>query len=44
MIAIWNEVVDDGIAYPQEDDLTEATGPAFFAAQSSCGVAVKEAG
>ena len=44
MIAIWNEVVDDGIAYPQEDDLTEITGPAFFAAQSSCGVAVKEDG
>ena len=44
MIAIWNEVVDDGIAYPQEDDLTETTGPAFFAAQSFCGVAVDEAG
>lgn len=44
MIAIWNEVVDDGIAYPQEDDLTETTGPAFFAAQSFCGVAVNEAG
>ena len=44
MIAIWNEVVNDGIAYPQEDDLTETTGPAFFAAQSFCGVAVDETG
>lgn len=42
MIDIWNEVVDDGIAYPQEDDLTSTTGPDFFAAQSFCGVAVNE--
>ena len=42
MIDIWNEVVDDGIAYPQEDDLTGTTGPDFFAAQSFCGVAVNE--
>ena len=44
MIAIWNEVVDDGIAYPQEDDLTDSTGPEFFAAQSACGVAVDDEG
>ena len=42
MIDIWNEVVDDGIAYPQEDNLTGTTGPDFFAAQSFCGVAVNE--
>jgi L-amino acid N-acyltransferase YncA len=24
MVAIWNEVVDEGIAFPQEDDLTLA--------------------
>ena len=39
MIEIWNEVVKDGIAFPQEDCLDETTGSAFFAAQSYCGVA-----
>ena len=44
MCAIWNEVVRDGVAYPQLDELDECTGPAFFAAQSACGVAVDENG
>ena len=39
MIAVWNEVVEDGIAFPQEDLLDEQSGAAFFAAQSYCGVA-----
>ena len=39
MIRIWNEVVVDGIAFPQEEILTEASGEAFFAAQSYTGVA-----
>ena len=39
MIAIWNEVVDDGIAFPQEDDLDDVTGAEFFASQTYCGVA-----
>ena len=39
MIAVWNEVVEDGIAFPQEDLLDEQSGAAFFAAQSHCGVA-----
>lgn len=39
MIRIWNEVVEDGIAFPQEDFLTEETGPAFFLEQTDCGVA-----
>ena len=39
MIAIWNEVVEDGIAFPQEELLTEDSGRAFFASQSCCGVA-----
>lgn len=30
---IWNEVVRDGIAYPQEDELDLAAGTEFFAAQ-----------
>ena len=44
MIDIWNEVVRDGIAYPQEEFLDSATGPAFFAAQTACGVAADEDG
>ena len=39
MIRIWNEVVDEGIAFPQEECLTMETGRAFFASQSYTGVA-----
>lgn len=39
MIAIWNEVVEDGIAFPQVDLLDSVTGAEFFADQSYCGVA-----
>ena len=39
MIDIWNQVVEEGIAFPQEEMLTEAEGAEFFAAQSYCGVA-----
>ena len=39
MICIWNEVVEDGIAFPQLDLLDENTGSEFFAAQDHCGVA-----
>ena len=42
MVDIWNEVVRDGIAFPQEDELTEATGAEFFASQTHCGVAVED--
>lgn len=42
MIQIWNEVVEDGIAFPQEDLLDEASGAAFFAEQTYCGVAEDE--
>ena len=31
MIRIWNEVVEEGAAFPQEDFLNEQTGSAFFA-------------
>ncbi len=44
MTAIWNEVVADGIAFPQEDILDETTGAAFFAEQSYCGVATDDNG
>ena len=42
MIRIWNEVVEEGIAFPQEDDLNETTGKEFFGAQSYCGVAEED--
>ncbi|MCD7777976.1 MAG: GNAT family N-acetyltransferase [Clostridiales bacterium] len=38
-IEIWNEVVDDGLAFPQLDDLTAETGTAFFKSQSYTGIA-----
>ena len=44
MIKIWNEVVDEGTAFPQEELLTEQTGAEFFAAQTYCVVAVDENG
>lgn len=39
MIDIWNEVVIDGIAFPQEETLNAESGKEFFAAQTYCGVA-----
>ena len=39
MIRIWNEVVEDGIAFPQEEFLTEESGADFFASQTYCAVA-----
>lgn len=39
MISIWNEVVEDGIAFPQEELLDDVTGAEFFSSQSYCGVA-----
>ncbi len=42
MIKVWNEVVEDGVTFPQENLLDERTGAAFFAAQSHCGVAEED--
>ena len=42
MTAIWNEIVREGVAFPQEELLTPETGAAFFAAQSHCAVAQQE--
>jgi L-amino acid N-acyltransferase YncA len=39
MIEIWNEVVEDGIAFPQEDLLDDVSGREFFELQSYTGVA-----
>ena len=38
-IEIWNEVVRDGVAFPQEDELNEISGDEFFSAQSYTGLA-----
>ena len=40
MIRIWNEVVEEGIAFPQEDVLAPDTGKVFFAGHTYNAVAV----
>ena len=40
MIQIWNQVVEEGNAFPQEEYLSLESGINFFAAQSYTGVAV----
>lgn len=42
MTDIWNEVITEGIAFPQEECLDETTGAAFFASQTYTGVAADE--
>ncbi len=37
--AIWNRVVEDGVAFPQEEFLDEAGGNTFFLEQSFTGIA-----
>ena len=44
MNAVWNEVVEDGIAFPQEEYLDMESGRAFFASQSYCAVAEDDNG
>lgn len=39
MVRIWNEVVEEGVAFPQLDLLDEETGKSFFDSQTYCGVA-----
>ena len=39
MTEIWNEVVRDGVAFPQTELLDRESGRAFFDSQSYCGVA-----
>jgi len=39
MVEIWNQVVEDGVAFPQEEALTPDTGREFFAAQTYSAVA-----
>lgn len=40
LIRIWNQVVEDGVAFPQEEYLTETTGAEFFAQQTYTAAAV----
>ena len=42
LVSIWNEVVRDGVAFPQEDYLDRESGAAFFAEQSYTGVAEED--
>lgn len=42
MIGIWNAIVEEGIAFPQEETLTLKTGYEFFKGQSFTGVAVED--
>lgn len=44
LIRIWNEVVEEGIAFPQEEPLDAASGAEFFGAQSYTAAAVSPAG
>lgn len=39
-VDIWNKVVEDGVAFPQTEFLSEKTGEEFFSSQSFTGVAV----
>lgn len=39
MCEIWNEVVEEGIAFPQEEALTQKSGSEFFESQTYCAVA-----
>jgi len=43
MAAIWNEVVEAGVAFPQEECLDAVSGRKFFEAQTYCKVAVEVA-
>lgn len=44
MRAAWNEVVRDGIAFPQENELSHDEAARFFAEQTYCGAAVQKCG
>lgn len=41
-IAIWNEVVQEGISFPQLDLLKEADGHSFFSEQNDTGLAIEQ--
>lgn len=37
---VWNQVVEDGLAFPQEENLTAESGDQFFKEQTYTGIAV----
>ena len=39
-IEIWNDIVEDGVAFPQTELLNSQTGDAFFKSQSFTGIAI----
>ena len=41
-VAIWNQVIEDGVAFPQLELLDAPTGQAFFETQSYTGIAADE--
>lgn len=41
---IWNEVVRDGVAFPQENEMSDAEADEFFRSQSYTGIACDENG
>ena len=44
MVRIWNQVVEDGMAFPQEEGLDIKEGEKFFASQTYSAVAVDDNG
>lgn len=42
MVSIWNEVVNDGMAFPQTDTLTISGGRDFFSSQTLTAVAERD--
>lgn len=42
MILIWNEIIEDGIAFPQIEFFDEKSGIDFFKSQSFTGVAIEK--
>lgn len=42
MVRIWNQVVDEGVAFPQLDFLDDISGEKFFSEQTYCAVAEYE--
>lgn len=42
MIEIWNEIVEEGIAFPEEELLTYSTGKQFFKSQTYSAVAAEK--
>ena len=42
VVDIWNEVIKQGVAFPQKETLDEKAGYSFFSSQSYTGVAIDE--